>query len=139
MSMCVRMYSYLDYVEVIGSLHLQGAMLEGKPIWRGRHTSSSARVVYVPRQDVTGEDSFAYQATDCMGDLLRMSSPGVLTFSIAPINDAPRQLTHRVDVSMRAVTRLDFSTIVSDVETAIDKLTITITSCGTFIEPHLKQ
>lgn len=136
-------WNYVDAVEVLGSEMIQQSVLSGGLAQRisgtGTTVAASLRVVYVPNANANGVDSFEYEASDCTGDLFRSSLPAVVSFTINPINDVPTQIVHNMSVSSSELSRsvLDFGTIVSDVETPVGQLVITITDLppsGTFLD-----
>jgi hypothetical protein len=79
-------WSAIDYIELIGSPELQPGVL------RSGGSGSSAtrrRLLYVPDPDQSGEDSFSFVTSDCLGDWQRESEATPATVAIASAQDAP--------------------------------------------------
>ena len=134
-------WNYIDFVEVIGTRNIQSNVLErqvapgggggeggGSVDGLGSIMNKTYVVVYVPFKDAYGEDSFAYQGSDCFGDMFRSSSEGVVSFSIAAVNDVPELLLTTVDLVTGTRGEIKLASIVSDVETPFSKLALTITA-----------
>ena len=144
---------YIDYVEVLGSEITQDSALkhsswlfEASDAVSGTQSevvTHSVHVLYVPHENANGRDSFEYQANDCPGDIFRSSESGVVSFEIAPVNDAPTLRKREVDITARAAHVLDFGGssqdaaqhLLNDVETPVSLLEVVLTrlpSVGTF-------
>ena len=139
-------WNYIDYVEVLGSETTQDSALKHDS-WMfdelSKSLTQSVRVLYEPFPDAHGRDSFEYQANDCPGDIFRSSEKsGVVSFDIAPVNDAPTLRQREVNITARAAHVLDFGGssgdaaqhLLDDVETP-DNLAVVLTrlpNVGTF-------
>ena len=77
------------HAQVFGATTLQPAALP----------DGATSVVYVPDLHASGADSFAYQSTDCPGDLFRFSSEATVAVDLTPVNDAPYAGTSHFQVN----------------------------------------
>ena len=130
-------WNYIDAIEVLGSTTIQDASLRqqdgaGSPGATGSRNSNmvskNIKMVYVPYANAHGDDSFQYEATDCTGDIFRVSEPGLISISIDPVNDVPALVVSSLSAETNADEVLDFAVHVADVETAVTELVIDITS-----------
>ena len=118
-------WNYIDYVKVYGASTLQLAALPP-------HLDT---VVYVPDANAFGADSFQYRATDCAGDLVRLSPVGTVRIDIAPVNDAP--VAHDSAFTMSIQERALVPLLFSDVDELSANLTVfilTLPSDATLID-----
>ena len=132
-------WNYIDAVEIFGSTSIQeGALRQEADItgdigktdaWvtEGTTVTRNVKVVFVPHTNAHGEDSFEYKATDCTGDMFRISEPGLVSIIIDDVNDAPSIVIDAVGVTTNKDEQLNFSALVADVETAPSQLVIEIT------------
>ena len=133
----VETWNYIDYVQVIGSQRAPHAALPAQR--SGSRTSTvqdssahmSSRVVYVPHKHASGQDSFEYQVTDCRGAAFRVGEPGVVSFEITPVNDAPIIASSTLNASLDTREYFSLMALVSDIETPFEKLELTITQLPT--------
>ena len=84
--------------------------------------------VYVPHEHANGDDFFEYEASDCAGNIFRTSEKGTVSFSIAPINDAPVPVTRAFNLTVGTQRWIPVSEFVSDVETPTSDLVVVITA-----------
>ena len=139
-------WNYIDYVEVLGSETIQDSALKHNS-WMfdelSKSLTQSVHILYVPHENAHGRDSFEYQANDCPGDIFRSSESGVVSFEIAPVNDAPTLRQREVNITAREEKVLDFGGssrhaaqhLLDDVETPLVNLTVELTrlpNVGTF-------
>ena len=87
------------------------------------HANTS--LLYIPNQDTHGADSFAYSASDCPGDRLRMSEAAKVGITVQSVNDAPFGNTGNVKVAVDSITNFTLRADDMDPE---DVLTFTILS-----------
>ena len=121
-------WHYIDYVEVLGSRSIQtSAIPQGSFSQRGVYALESLRVLYVPDTHANGDDFFEYQASDCAGDAFRASQTGVVSFSIAPVNDVPLPVMSNLSLTAGIERSTTVSELVSDVETRVNDLVFFIT------------
>ena len=113
-------WNYIDYARVYGSLELPSAAL----------ISGTRQLLYIPDENSNGADSFVYVATDCAGDLFRSSFPGIISFEIEAVNDAPTAATTTYVVRISPANPshdLDLGALVFDQETPIPALIVKLT------------
>jgi hypothetical protein len=78
-------WNLVDYVELAGAPELQPGVLRTG----GNDSSWRQRLVYVPDRDQSGEDTFEFLSTDCLGKQQRESAVARATVSIAAEQDVP--------------------------------------------------
>lgn len=86
---------------------------------------ANVSLLYIPNQDTHGADSFAYSASDCPGDRLRMSEQAKVGITVQSVNDAPIGKSDNVKVEVDTVTNFTLQADDMDPE---DVLTFTILS-----------
>jgi len=86
---------------------------------------ANASLLYIPNQDTHGADSFAYSASDCPGDRLRMSEQAKVGITVQSVNDAPVGKSDSVKVEVDMVTNFTLQADDMDPE---DVLTFTVLS-----------